>query len=267
MSSGFGGAVVDGSTAGARVGGVELVTGVIVVLVAAVVSRERRAAAGAPSSSPPKTANPPTTRPASTTAAAPIVNARRRRLRSRHVHGRANVAVCVALVSAAPRLQEMSWSALVDADRLLRALPHGLVALLPQLVGRVLLEHVEEVVVANFEHFGDDAHADGIALAEVEVDHDLPGHCASRTRVNRWSADATTRREPRSRYETRVRRRAPITNTPPTTGAAIPISTNDGVSGEPVNASAAPAARAMWIASAPPGPVHPVAYAFLLPYT
>ena len=31
---------------------------------------------------------------------------------------------------------------------------------------------VEEVVVADLEDFRDDAHADGVALAEVEVDHD-----------------------------------------------------------------------------------------------
>src|SRR4051794_27990104 len=87
-------------------------------------------------------------------------------------------------------------SALVDADRLLGALPHGLVALLTEIVGRVLLEHVQEVVVTDLEHFGDDAHADGIALAEVEVDHDLPGHCcASRNaRPNVGRADSTTRR-------------------------------------------------------------------------
>src|SRR5439155_22193495 len=73
-------------------------------------------------------------------------------------------------------------SALVDADGLLGALADGLIALLAQLVRRVLLEHVQEVVVTDLEHFGDDAHADGIALAEVEIDHDLPGHCASMTR-------------------------------------------------------------------------------------
>src|SRR3954468_22708369 len=87
-------------------------------------------------------------------------------------------------------------SALVDADRLLGALPHGLVALLTEIVGRVLLEHVQEVVVTDLEHFGDDAHADGIALAEVEVDHDLPGHCCA-SRNARWNvgrADSTARR-------------------------------------------------------------------------
>src|SRR5262245_3025175 len=70
-------------------------------------------------------------------------------------------------------------SALGDADRLLRALPDGLLALLSQLVRRVVLQDVEKVVVADLEDFRDDAHADGVALAEVEVDHDLPGHCAS----------------------------------------------------------------------------------------
>src|SRR5262249_9004735 len=50
---------------------------------------------------------------------------------------------------------------------------------LAQRVGRVLLQDIEEVVVADLEHFRDDAHTDGVALAEVEVDHDLPGHCSS----------------------------------------------------------------------------------------
>src|SRR5262249_19215765 len=80
---------------------------------------------------------------------------------------------CAAHVHRSTALTPLGGSALLDADRLLGALPDGLVALLAQVVGRVLLEHVEEVVVTDLEHFGDDAHADGIALAEVEVDHDL----------------------------------------------------------------------------------------------
>jgi hypothetical protein len=68
---------------------------------------------------------------------------------------------------------------LLDGDGLLRALPHGLLALLAEIVGRILLQDVEEVVVTDLEDFRDDTHADGVALAEVEVDHDLPGHCAS----------------------------------------------------------------------------------------
>ena len=39
-----------------------------------------------------------------------------------------------------------------DADGLLRALLHGLLDTGPEVVGRVLLQHVEEVVVTHFEH-------------------------------------------------------------------------------------------------------------------
>ena len=47
-----------------------------------------------------------------------------------------------------------------------------------QLVGRLLLEHVEEVVVAHLEHLGRDAHAQRVALTLVEVDDDLEAHDA-----------------------------------------------------------------------------------------
>lgn len=39
-----------------------------------------------------------------------------------------------------------------------------------QLLRRMLVEHVEEVVVSDLEHFRDDAHAKGVALTEVEID-------------------------------------------------------------------------------------------------
>ena len=76
-------------------------------------------------------------------------------------------------------------------------------------------------------------------------------------------------------YETCERRRAATTSTAPTTIAAMPISTYDGVSDEPVNASACAAAAAGFsgrcgldlhadrrIAT---GPVQTAVYAFWLP--
>ena len=47
-----------------------------------------------------------------------------------------------------------------------------------QRVGRLLLEHVQEVVVAHLEHLGRDAHAQRVALTLVEVDDDLEAHGA-----------------------------------------------------------------------------------------
>ena len=44
--------------------------------------------------------------------------------------------------------------------------------LLAQLLARLVLEHVEEVVVAHLEHLGRGGHAQGVALAEVVVDDD-----------------------------------------------------------------------------------------------
>ena len=40
-----------------------------------------------------------------------------------------------------------------------------------QLLGRVLLEHVHEVVVANFEHLRGGGHAQGVALTKVVIDY------------------------------------------------------------------------------------------------
>src|SRR5262245_26018812 len=65
--------------------------------------------------------------------------------------------------------------AVVDRDRLLRAPAHGLLDLGPQLLGRVFVEDVEEVVVSHLEHFRRGSHAEGVALAEVEVDDDTHG--------------------------------------------------------------------------------------------
>src|SRR4029077_20687032 len=45
-----------------------------------------------------------------------------------------------------------------DGDGLLRALAHGLLHLGAEVVGRRLLEDVEEVVVPHLEHLGRDAH-------------------------------------------------------------------------------------------------------------
>ena len=51
--------------------------------------------------------------------------------------------------------------------------------LVAQLVGRLFLKDVEEVVVAYLEHLRRDPHANRVALTDVEVDDDLPGHHAS----------------------------------------------------------------------------------------
>src|SRR6476646_8831678 len=53
-----------------------------------------------------------------------------------------------------------------------------------QLLARFLLEHVEEVVVAHFEDLGRGRHAEGVALALVEIDHD-PHHCLPARRRRR----------------------------------------------------------------------------------
>ena len=66
---------------------------------------------------------------------------------------------------------------------------HGLLDQRPRRLGRLLLEDVEEVVVAHLEDLGRDAHAHGVALALVEVDDDPhatppPGSQLVSTRAN-----------------------------------------------------------------------------------
>src|SRR5262245_11255476 len=63
-----------------------------------------------------------------------------------------------------------------DRDRSLGAAADGLFDLGAELVGRRLVEHVEEIVVADLEHFGRRLHAPGVALTEVEVDHHAVAH-------------------------------------------------------------------------------------------
>src|SRR3954468_15906254 len=63
----------------------------------------------------------------------------------------------------------------LDRDRARRAHPDRFLHLGSELLGRLLLEDVEEVVVAHLEDLRRDAHAHGIARALVEVDHDLHG--------------------------------------------------------------------------------------------
>jgi hypothetical protein len=60
---------------------------------------------------------------------------------------------------------------LLDTDRLFRALPDCLLYLGPQLLWRVLVEHIQVVVVTHLEHLGRGLHAQGVALTQVEVDH------------------------------------------------------------------------------------------------
>src|SRR5690606_38793359 len=82
--------------------------------------------------------------------------------------------------SEAPTTTIVTWRSLVDdRDRRLRAAAHGLFDLGSQIVGRRLVEDVEEVVVAHLEHLGRDLHAPGVALAQIEVDHHAVTHLAS----------------------------------------------------------------------------------------
>src|SRR5690606_3149187 len=59
-----------------------------------------------------------------------------------------------------------------DGDGLLGAAASRLLHLVPQLLAGLLLQDVEEVVVPHLEHLGGGGHAQGIALAEVEIDND-----------------------------------------------------------------------------------------------
>jgi hypothetical protein len=61
----------------------------------------------------------------------------------------------------------------LEGDGLLGAATNGFFDLAAQLFGRVLLQHVEEVVISNLEHLGRGLHTERVALAEIEVDHDL----------------------------------------------------------------------------------------------
>ncbi len=46
----------------------------------------------------------------------------------------------------------------------------------PVVVAGLLIEHIEEVVVSYLEKVGRNLHADGVAFAEIEIDHDLHLH-------------------------------------------------------------------------------------------
>src|SRR3954451_21900164 len=74
--------------------------------------------------------------------------------------------------SDAPTTATCSSTSPFDRDGLLRAAPHRLLDLPPQLLGRLLLEDVEEVVVPNLEHLRGRLHAECVALAKIEVDDD-----------------------------------------------------------------------------------------------
>ena len=63
-----------------------------------------------------------------------------------------------------------------DGDGLLGTDPDGFLALGAKFVGRLILQHVQEVVLAHLEHFGRGCHAQGIALALVEVDDNPEAH-------------------------------------------------------------------------------------------
>jgi hypothetical protein len=61
----------------------------------------------------------------------------------------------------------------LDGDGLLGAAPDRFLHLRTHLLRRVLVQDVQEVVVADLEHLGGDAHAHRVALTQVEVDDDL----------------------------------------------------------------------------------------------
>src|SRR4051812_41808963 len=81
-----------------------------------------------------------------------------------------------------------------DRDRLLRADPSRLVALLTQIVGRLLLQHVQEVVFADLEDLRRGGHTQRIALAFVEVDDDAEAHCVPPVDTNGRHRSAPLRR-------------------------------------------------------------------------
>ena len=60
----------------------------------------------------------------------------------------------------------------LDGDGVLGTGPDGSLNLLAQLLGRVLVQHVEEIVVPYLEDLGGQAHAEGVALAQIEINHD-----------------------------------------------------------------------------------------------
>src|SRR5262245_23181488 len=67
---------------------------------------------------------------------------------------------------------KFGWGLVLDdRDGLFGAAVDGELDLLAERFGRVLVQHVEVVVVADLEHLGRHAHADGIALAQVVIDH------------------------------------------------------------------------------------------------
>src|SRR3954451_9401798 len=72
--------------------------------------------------------------------------------------------------SDAPTTATCSSTSPFDRDGLLRAAPHRLLDLAPQLLGRLLLQGVEEVVVPHLAHLVRDLHAQGVVLAQIEVD-------------------------------------------------------------------------------------------------
>src|SRR6185437_6146128 len=67
-------------------------------------------------------------------------------------------------------------------DRPGRAPVDGLAQTVAELLGRVLVQHVEVPVVAHLEDLGHDAHAHGVAGTLVEVNDDLHGDLLDRVR-------------------------------------------------------------------------------------
>jgi hypothetical protein len=63
-----------------------------------------------------------------------------------------------------------------DRDRRLGAAADGLLDLGTEPVGRHLVEHIEEVVVADLEDLGRHLHAARVALTQVEIDHHAVPH-------------------------------------------------------------------------------------------
>src|SRR5207249_10462739 len=80
--------------------------------------------------------------------------------------------ISVSLSRSGPvSLERVTDALLLDRDGLFGAEADGLLDARPELLARLLVEHAQHVVVAQLEDLGGDAHAQGIALAHVHVDH------------------------------------------------------------------------------------------------
>jgi hypothetical protein len=69
-----------------------------------------------------------------------------------------------------------SKNSVLDLDRLLWTHSDRCFHLGPKFLAGVLVQHIQEVVIAYLEHFGSRVHAQRIALTEVEIDDNAHQH-------------------------------------------------------------------------------------------